>query len=341
MASSKWTKRFFIGLVPVLLGVTFAGAAPDEAPCGIVIKAGKGAQVIPKQGNVQSHVVEEAPIGCSAMVITHQDPFWIRLADQTVIKIAPQSFVEIPKADSKTFRLYRGQVFVSAPPGIVTQTWSTPNSESIFSGGIAYIQYQADTRVSTVSCFNREFQFRNKFNENAVTTVRAGEMSHLAIQEANVNPSSPMIMNHATVTLALKNLKMSAADEAELVAIVKRVYQAREKSLTSEIEDWESEPAAVAPSRSVASIKGKAPAEKAVEKAIDPKEAEFVTALLRDHLYGTDSDQKLVEPVRKPANLATEPALQDEEQKKMNQVLKHETKRLEKEIERINDDTEE
>jgi hypothetical protein len=316
MLKNKWIKRGLIGIVPILVGVTFARATPDEAPCGVVLKSGKGVQVIPKQGSVQNHLEEAAPISCATMVITHQDPFWIRLSDQTVIKIAPQSFVEIPQTDSKIFRLYRGQVFVSAPPGISVQTWSTPNSESIFGGGIAYFQYEADTRVSTVSCFNREFQFRNKFNENAMTTVHAGEMSHLAIHEASVNPSAPMIMNHASVVLALKNLQMTTSDQDQLVAIVKRVYQAREKSLSSEIEDWESEPAAVAPSRTIASVKGVAKP----EKAIDPKEAEFVTNMLRAHLYGTNADQKLVEPARKPASVAPEAPIQDSEQKEIERI---------------------
>jgi hypothetical protein len=336
MHKNKWIKRAVIGIMPILLGVTFAGATPDEAPCGVVLKSGKGVQVIPKQGSVQSHLEDAASIACASMVITHQDPFWIRLADQTVVKIAPQSFVEIPKTESRIFRLYRGQAFVSAPPGISVQTWSTPNSESIFAGGIAYFQYEADTRVSTVSCFNREFQFRNKFNENASTTVHAGEMSHLAIHEASVNPSAPTIMNHASVVQALRSLQMTMSDQDELVAIVKRVYQAREKSLSSEIEDWESEPTAVAPSRAIASVKGVAEP----EKAIDPKEAEFVTDLLRAHLYGTSTDQKLVEPVRKPASAAPQAPIRDSEQKKMNQVLQHETKRLEKEIERIPGDEE-
>jgi hypothetical protein len=127
---------------------------------------------------------------------------------------------------------------------------------------------------------------------------------------------------------------MPASDEEELMAVVKRVYQNRAKSLTSEIEDWESEPEAVVPSRSIASVKGTAKA----QKAIEPKEAEFVTQMLHEHLYGSETDQKLVPPIRKPASVAPETDFQDSEKLKSTQNLKHETKRLEKEIEQIRDD---
>ena len=335
--TKRWTQKLILSLIPVLVGITFARATPDETPCGVVMKIGKAAQVIPSHGSVQTRFTEEAPIGCASMVITRQEPFWIRLADQTVLKIAPQSFVEIPKEGSKVFRVYRGQVLVSAPPGIATQTWSTPNSEAIFKGGVAYIQYHPDTRVTTVSCFNRDFEFRNKFNENAATTVHAGEMSHLAIQEASVKPSQPAVMNHQSVVQVLANLQLSESDQTEMVASVKRVYQAREKSLTSEIEDWETPADAhEEPSRSIASVPVKGVAKP--QKAVDPKEAEFVTRMMNERLYGTEKDQTAADAGRKPASVKTKAPLIDSEQVKQQRVLKQETKRVEKEIGQIQDE---
>jgi hypothetical protein len=336
-----WPKKLVFSFLPLFLGMTFASATPDESPCGIVMKSGKGAQIIPTRGSVQTKFSNEFPVSCSSMVITHQDPFWVRLSDQSVLKVAPQSFVELPKAGSAVFHVYRGQVLVSAPPGIATQTWSTPNSEAIFKGGIAFIQYHPETRVTTVSCFNRDFKFRNKFNEGAETTVHAGEMSHLAIQEASVNPSQPAVMNHNSVNNVLAELKLDPADQTELVAAVKRVYQDREKSLASEIEDFESEPEVkkVEPSRSIASVPVKGVAKPV--KALDPVEAEFVTRKMHERLYGTDADQKLVEPktARKPASVPVN-EIADGEKVKEHQVLKQETKRLEKEIGTIRDDEE-
>jgi hypothetical protein len=345
--NNRWVQKVFVGLLPVLIGITFARATPDEAPCGMVMKIGKGAQIIPSHGRVQTKFTEEFPVGCSSMVITHQETFWIRLADQTVLKIAPQSFVEIPKSGSQAYRVYRGQILVSAPPGISTQTWSTPNSEAVFKGGIAYIQYHPDTRVTTVSCFNREFTFRNKFNENASTVVHTGEMSHLAIQEASVNPAQPAVMNHTSVTQVLAELKLDPSDQAELVASVKRIYDDRAKSLASEIEDWDSEPLVPAvnaqPARSIASVPVKVKGASKPVKAIDPSEAEFVSRKMHERLYGDEEDQKMVEPSnRKPASVKTNTHASDQvvdtEQLKEHKGLKNETKRLEKEIETIRDD---
>jgi len=327
-----WMRRLFLGSVPILLGIAFAQATPDEVPCGLVTKTGKGVQLIPHQGSVQNHFSEGAPISCESMIITHQEAFWVKFSDQTVVKIAPLSFIELPKQGSGLFRIYRGQVLVSAPPGIETQTWSTPNSESIFKGGVAFFHYQADRRVTTVSSFNKEFQFRNKFNPDAQATVRAGEMSHLAIQEANVNPSQPVVMNQASVNVTLSGLKLSDSDQNELLAIVKRVYQDRSKSMISEIEDWESLPpdSTRGPAESLAQSTPS-------KSALDPKETDFVNQMMRERVYGED-------PGRKPASTRPrddvkdgENSLVDEEKAHHQKELKKETKRIETEIDHVKD----
>ena len=328
--------KTWFSLLPVLMGIAFAQIAPDETPCGVVMKTGKGVQAIPPHGKVQTHFSLEGPVACGSMLITQQEAFWIRMADQTVVKIGPRSFIEVPKSSSQIFRIHRGSALVSAPPGIYTQTWTTPNAESVFKGGVAYIQYVPSDHVTTVGCFNRNFEFRNKFNGNAVQLVRAGETSHLMIQEAQVTPSQPSVMSHASVEVALAAFSLPAADHAELAAIVKRVYDERTQSLASEIEDWDGTSGKTptektAPSRTIASVK-----ESAHPQAVDPKEANFVAAQLRAHLYGEDSvEKKQISNGRKPASASETAALVDPEDTVKKAKLGQEMKKLEKEIEKI------
>lgn len=326
----KLKSKIFLGVLPVLMGLTFARATPDEVPCAVVMKTGKGIQVIPPQGRVQTHVKAETPLACGSMVITQSEAFWLRLTDQTVVKISPFAFVEIPKLNSQVYHLYRGSALISAPPGIYTQTWTTPNAESIFKGGIAYIQYATSDKVTTVGCFNRNFEFKNKFNPNANQVVHAGETSHLMIQDAQVTPTQPAVMSHTSVVEALAGLQLPEADHAELVKIVKQVYEDRAKSLASEIEQWEEVPETLKPERSIASVKGPKPV-----PAVSAKEADFVTTQLRAHLYGDDEDQKSLEGERKPASAGAHP-LKDLEAAKKQKNLKLETKKLESEIEHLN-----
>ena len=323
--------RIAFAIIPVLFGITFARATPDEMPCAVVMKAAKGVQVIPPEGRVQTRLPLEAPVACGSMLITHAESFWIRLTDQTVVKVAPHSFIEIPKSSARTYRIYRGAALVTAPPGIYTQTWSTPNAESIFKGGIAFIQYGTSDRLTTVGCFNRNFEFKNKFNAHASQVVHAGETSHLMIQDAQVTPTQPAVMSHPSVVEALAGLQLPENDHAELVAIVKNVFDERAKSLASEIQDWEEVQENQKPSRSIASVKPGLPV-----KAVDPKEANFVNAQLRAHLYGDEEDQKSVSSRRNPASAKTKEGLVDHEKVKQQKNLKLETKKLEKEIEQVN-----
>ena len=293
----------------LFLGLSCAQGAIDEQPCAVVVRSGKGVQIIPPQGKVQTHFDSENPVACGSMLITQQETFWVRLSDQTVVKIAPHSFIEMPKANTKVYRVYRGAALVSAPPGIYTQTWSTPNSDSIFKGGVAFIQYSTTDHLTTVGCFNRNFEFKNKFNSDASQIVHAGETSHLMIQDAQVTPTQPAVMSHGSVLETLADLSLPEADHKELVEIVKRVYEDRAKSLASEIEEWEEAPAVGAkPARTIASVKaGKA------QKAVNPKEAAFVSAQLRTRLYGSEEDQKTLEKSRNPASASESKGLKDTE----------------------------
>ena len=325
--NKKIRYKSILFLVPVL-GIAFAQATPDEAPCALVLKAGKGSQLIPPQGKVAVHFAENAPVVCGSMLITHDEPFWVKTSDSTVIKLAPHSFVEVPKSKSKDYRLYRGEAVVTAPPAISKQVWSTPNSESEFKGGIAWIQYDATARVTTVACFNRSFEFKNKFNEDAKQTIQAGEMSHLAIQDSQVVPSLPAVMNHESVSAAVTQLSLPKEDAAELVAIVKRVYEDRSKSLVSEMEQWQEIEEKKEPSRSIASVP-----EKSNRKAVDENEASFVNHMLKARLYGEDEPQ--ANSSRTPAGV--DPKISDSEKTNQTKKLNVETKRVEKEIDSLKD----
>ncbi len=325
------TSKIFLSASAILCAVLPTSSFAEDQPCAVVMKSGKGVQVIPPQGKVQTRFQVDNPLACESMLITQQEAFWVRLADQTMIKLAPHSFLEISKPNSNVYRIYRGSALISAPPGIHTQTWSTPNSESVFKGGVAFIQYSANEKLTTVGCFNRNFEFKNKFNGDASQVVHAGETSSLMIQDAQVTPTQPAVMSHHSVVSSLANLGLPETDHAELVTIVKKIYQERAKALASEIEEWEEVPETVSPTRALASVK----VPKA-QKALDPKEANFVNAQIRAHLYGSDEDQKALDTGRKPASIKGSLGLKDSEKVKQEKELQRETKKLEKEIEHLN-----
>ena len=325
----RFPKSILIAL-PIALGIAFAQATPDESPCAVVVKSGKGSQVIPPQGKVQVHFPDNAAVACGSMVITHEEPFWIKGSDLTLVKIAPHSFVEVPKFKSSLWHLYRGELLVSAPPGVSTQTWSTPNSESEFKGGVAWIQYDATGRKSTVACFNRTFEFKNKFNGDAKQTVSAGEMSKLSITAEQVLPSQPVVMAPESVAATVKMLGLPKEDTDELVSIVKRVYDDRSKSLVSEVTEWDHLDEQNEQNRAPASV----PVKK-VHSPIDVKEADFVNDMLKAHLYGEDEPTG---PSRAPASVGQKQKISDTEKTRQEQKLKQETKRIEKEIDRLNPD---
>ncbi len=335
--SKRFGSKVVVGALPFLIVMAFARATPDESPCAIITRDAKGSEMIPPKGRVQNKLTLEGPIACGSMLLTHEEPIWFKLSNQAVVKLAPNSFIEIPKENGQTFRIYRGEALISSPPGIAAQTWSTPNSETIFKGGVAWIQYSPKTRITTVSCFNREFEFRNKFNEDAKQVVHAGEMSKLAIQSAQVLPSQPIVMNQGAVKQALQNLNLPEADQTELVAVVKRVYEDRSKSLTSEIQDWADAPAGE-PDREIASVK-ETPKK---NSAIDPKEADFVTRKMRERLYGEESEEPVARrQSRKPASVkrdVDQEVIHDHEKQRELKSFNQEKKKLEKDLEQVNSD---
>lgn len=337
---NKKTKiQFAVGCVPILLGIAFAQATPDETPCGFVLKAGKGSQVIPPKGKVVVHFTDTMPVACGAMVITHEEPFWMKTSDTTTLKIAPHTFIEIPKLSANQYRLYRGEVLVSAPPSVSLANWSTPNSEFEFKGGVALFQYDVTEKRTTAACFNRSFEFRNKFNQDAKQTVRVGEMSRLAIQDAQVVPSVPAVMNHQSVSGVVEKLALSHEDTNELVAIVKRVYDERSKSLVSELDQWKELPEKTTESggRSIASVP-----DHRSRHSIEPNEANFVNQMLRQRLYGEDEEMSHAPKSRKPASVShTQKKLIDSEKVKQDKEFGMESKLVEKEIDRLKPDSEE
>jgi hypothetical protein len=317
----------------VVAGMAFAGSTPDEVPCAMMLKFGRGTQVIPPEGKVQTRFEADQPIVCGSMVITHADSVWIRHSNQTVFKIGPNSFFELGKAKAEPHRLYRGQLLMTAPPSIPELTLSTPNGEVSFKGGVAWIQYAPEQKETSVASFNRNFEFKNKFNEEALQNVRVGEISRLILNQDRLVPSQPVVMSPSSVKEALNGFELAAAEQTELTKVVERVFEARAKSLTSDIDDWAEIERTEQASRSIASVPEKA--SKNTRSAIDPKEAKFSMDLLKKHLYGDEEDMKMLnddsgaESVRAPASAKK---LQDPEYDRMKAKKKQETQRLMKEV---------
>jgi len=315
----------------VLMGslVLIGPAKASDSICAVVTKLGRGLQVIPEKGRVQTRLEVDSGIPCGSMVLTHTDPVWIKLSDQTLVKMGPQSFIEVPSQESKSFRMYRGAIMLSAPASLSGKTWSTPNAEVDFKGGVVVLQYLPEEKMSIAGCFNRKVEFRNKFNSKAVQELSAGEMSRLAIQEGRVQPTHPLIMHHSSVGNVLSRLGLNSEEQEQVVAVVKQVYEDRSKSLVSGIQDWsESE----GPARSIASVP------QSSKSTIDQKEAQFTMKLLKDRLYGTlEEQEKFVPPpvrTRAPASV-----LRDERKEAAEKRLKSETRRVEKEIDRLDPDS--
>ena len=311
------------------LSVQVANAFETDAPCAVVTRAGRGVQIIPEKGHVENKIAVDHGVSCGSMIITHADPLWIRLSSMTVVKLGPETFLEIPNSHAKAFRLYRGSVLLTAPASLIAQTWTTPNAELEFKGGVSLLQYVPSEKNTIAGCFNRKVEFRNKFNESAVQELSAGEMSHLAIQEGRVKPARPGVMHHSTVTEVLSQVGVESDEKDQLVAVVKQVFEDRAKSLVSGIETFGEGEGQV--NRSIASVP------QTSKQVVDPKEAAFTLKLLKDRVYGTEEEQKRFVPAPIQARRAPASAvgITDEVKKAQEQKFKKESKRIEKEIERL------
>jgi hypothetical protein len=299
-------------------------AGQEDSVCAVLTRTGRGIQVIPEKGRVMTDLSVDSPIPCGSMVLTHDAPVWIKLSDQTVVKMGPRSFIEVPAENSKNFRMYRGAVMLSAPASLIARTWSTPNSEIDFKGGVVVLQYIPEEKVSIAGCFNRRVEFRNKFNSSATQDLGAGEMSRLAIQEGRVRPTHPAVLHPTSVGNVLASLGLDSTEQEQVVAIVKQVYEDRSKSLVAGIQDWSENDG---PSRSIASVPMSS------KNTIDPKEAELTMKLLKDRLYGTNEEQ--VKFVPAPAPKRAPASIQDDHKDQKEKKFKTEVRRIEKEIDRV------
>ncbi len=315
----------FLTLIGIIagMGASPALAAKEERVCAVLARTGRGIQVIPEKGRVLSDLPVDSGIPCGSMVLTHEAPVWIKLSDQTVVKLGPRSFIEVPGVESRSFRMYRGAIMLSAPASLVARTWSTPNSEIEFKGGVVVLQYIPEERLSIAGCFNRTVEFRNKFNSGASQELSAGEMSRLAIQEGRVRPTHPVILHPKSVGDVLATLGLDASEQEQVVAIVKQVYEDRSKSLVAGIQEWSD---SRGPSRSIASVPMSS------KSVSDPKEAELGMRLLKERLYGTDEEQVKFVP---PASKRNPASIRDKHEEAAKKSLKTEIRRIGKEIDRV------
>ena len=280
--------------------------------CGHFTKGSKNAQVIPLKGKVFTKISNEDALPCGAMVITHEEPVWVEMADLTQFKIAPDSFFEFGRKDVLTHKLYRGVVMVSAPPSIKEFELVTPNSLANFHGGVVLMTYDSKNKESTLASFNRKIEFKNKFHSEAVQVVNAGEMSRLWIGDSKIKPTQPEVLNPRSVVSAFQGIAIPEDELKELKSIAERAEDSRSKALVADLESWEdleresSHPV----ERTVASMPGK---NKKLESSIDPVEANVGLSLLKKHLFGDEQDQKIFEESRSPASFKGAEKLKDTE----------------------------
>lgn len=313
-----------------LLLVSGPLAHAGDDTCALVEKFGKATQVIPKQGAVVTRFESQTPISCGSMVITHGDGFWIRYSNQVMVKIAPHTFFEIGKSVGDVHRLYRGDLLVSGPAGSGDMTFTTPNGEVHFEGGVFTVQYQTETRTTSVASFNRAVDFKNKFNTQAFQQVKVGEISRLTIHDIRVVPTQPVAMSPTSVKEAMTSFDLPDAEREEMVAIVARVYENRAKTLVSDLESFKEIPEGKADNRSPASLGRYKP-------AVDEKEEEFAMKVLRRRLYQNDEELEK-KTARKPASEEGRGAVKidDSGKKKTDLKKKKETDRVLKEISSLN-----
>jgi len=322
------SKLLFASLL--ILAVGFESATASEV-CGRLTRASKKAQLIPPQGKVKAKTVENDPVECGSMLITGEETVWVELSDQSSFKIAPFTFFEFAKKGQFKFQLFRGSVMANAPMGIHGFELVTPNSISSFHGGIMTVSYDPKEKESVLSSFSRKVEFKNKFHQEASQVVAPGELSRLWIGESRLVPSEPEIMDPHTVKPAFKNYSLPNDEVNELVAIVERAVESRSKSFVADIESWEDieEENERAVERNLASVSGK---ENKVERSIDQKEAERAISLLKNHLYGEESDWKIHDESRKPSSTVAHEVFKDSEYDRKKAVEK---KQVQKTIEAI------
>lgn len=301
--------------------------------CGRIIQGSKHAQMIPLQGKTLTALAKDEILGWGSMVITAKEPVWVELSDQTQIKIAPESFFEFSKPSVQKHKLYRGSVFVSAPPTIKGFELITPNSVVDFHGGVMVVHYQPQNRETVLANFNRKVGFRNRFHEEAEITLNAGEISKLWIGNSNLLPKPAELLNPDSIQVALSGFQIQKEEILELIAVVKRVSESREKTLVADLESWIDldQQMHSRQDRSIASFSKKGKKE---DSSIDPKEAEWALGLLKKRLYGDaygeSNDSELKSESRKPAS--EKAMIQDPEYVRKKQQLKEQLRRVYEDI---------
>ena len=278
---------------------SFASLPAIADVCGHVNKGSKNAQLIPIQGKIKTQLVKDDILSCGSMLITHEDSVWIELSDLTQFKVAPNTFIEFSKKENLRHQLFRGEVMVVAPPSIREFELTTPNSVTLFHGGVMLVRYAPKNKETILASFNRKVTFKNKFHLDAEQVVDAGEMSRLWIGESRIVPSQPELMNPRSVKMAFQPFGLEKDEITELTAVIQRAEVSRSKSLVADLESWEDieKDNGGSISRSLASV------------SIEPKEADIGLALLKKHLYGDETDRKMFndpgssEDLRNPASI--------------------------------------
>jgi hypothetical protein len=319
-------------VVYLLLALFFSLSADASEVCGRVIKGSERAQLIPPVGKPLSRVTDEEQVYCGSMVLTNDEPVWIEMADLTHFKVSPGAFFEFSKKGNQQYRLYRGNILVSASPSIRALELSTPNAITVFQGGIMMVGYKAKDRITTLASFERKVEFKNKFYPEASLIVSAGEKSQLWIGKSNLLPSSSELIDPTSLPSALREFEIDPQELAELTRFVNQTILERSKSFVADLESWENikseKERQWEAQRSVASY-----SKKPVTSSIDTAEAKTALDTMKKRIYGEEKDWNIHDQVmRDPSSEPSTQKFNDVFYNRKQVDLKKKIKRVAKEI---------
>ncbi len=294
---------FKLAVIFLFANASLNAASAAEVPCAVLIKADAGFKVTTKSGSIITQFKgAEDPIECGAIISTREGTAAIRTKSQVTMKLGPQTYFEFNKTEKSEdyYTLTRGQLLLQSPPQKKITVIYTTQARVDFNGGVAWVEYHSENKLTQAACFNKTFSIQNRFNTEAIQVVKAGEMSGLDFSDPRVFPKQPKVMDSAVANSLLSRLKLGDEERNEMVESVDRVYESRSKSLAVELEGWKDIDKSQEEGRSLASgtKKDAKPSQLESLETIQEREAAFVMEQFKKKVYGELDDRA----VRAPAS---------------------------------------
>ncbi len=333
---------FFSGAI---LSNPWALSAGISAPCAQVTKADQGFQITDQHGKIRTVFNEKSEgVECGAIISTHEGTAWIKTQGQTAMKFGPDTYFEFNRMDKtkEFYTLYRGRLLLQSPPQKKTLIIFTPQAQIEYNGGVAWVEYMPDSKITQVASFNKNVRIQNRFNEKAFQLVHAGEMSGMDFGDPRVVPKQPEVMSSASANALLTKLKLNTEERESFVQVVERVYDDRTKSLESELEGWKDISKPQEEGRSLASEtkKDSKPSQRETIETIQEREAAFVMDQFKKRVYSgvqpTAERDPAAESQRVSSEKITPKKLTDPEYKK---VLESQEREKQKVLKQLSDES--